>query len=211
MKLFVWDFHGVLEKDNEYSVVEICNKVLEKFNVNKRISLEETKRLYGLKWGDYFRYCNPDAENDTIKEMVSYAVEVGLNEKNPLKYIKPMDNAHFVLKTIKERGHFNLVISNSSQESLKFFLDSVDITHLVDEYIGVDGHVEFSEENGKTAILKKYVEGNDFEKIIKIGDIEADIETGIECGAVTYLFSKERKNTKADYIISDLREVLKEI
>jgi len=30
-KLFVWDFHGVLEKDNDLAVEVICNQVLEAF------------------------------------------------------------------------------------------------------------------------------------------------------------------------------------
>jgi len=28
-KLFVWDFHGVLEKDNEQAVIQISNDVLK--------------------------------------------------------------------------------------------------------------------------------------------------------------------------------------
>lgn len=213
MNLFVWDFHGVLEKDNEFAVVEVTNKVLEEFKVDKRISLEETKNLYGLKWSCFFRYCCPDADDQTIMNMVNSAIKISLTEKTVLKYIKPRDYAFFVLEKIKEKSHFNMIMSNSSQESLKYFIDSVKINELIDDYIGVDNHSkQISKTNGKIRALKKYLEKNKFKKIIKIGDSETDIEAGISCGAITYLFSKDKNNnTKADYVISDLREVLKEV
>ena len=213
MNLFVWDFHGVLEKDCELAVMEVTNKVLEKFSVKKRMSLEEIKKFYGLKWSDYFRYCCPNADDKTIMEMVNYALKPSLNEKSVLKYIKPQNNVFFVLEKIKEKGHLNLVISNSSQKALKFFIDSIKISDLIDDYIGVDSHTDFlSKSNGKINLLKKYIEKNKFNKIIKIGDNEADIEAGINSGAITYLFSKNKNiNTKANYVISDLKEVLKEI
>ena len=49
-----------------------------------------------------------------------------------------------------------------------------------------------------------------------IGDSGSDIKAGKKCGAVTYLyvapeFKKQRKNKEADYAISDLRDVLKEL
>ena len=49
MKLFVWDFHGVLEKDTEYGVVSVSNKVLEINGYSERFTFDEVKSLYG-KW-----------------------------------------------------------------------------------------------------------------------------------------------------------------
>lgn len=56
MKLFVWDFHGTLEKDNEHAVMEISNKVLENLGYTQRLSKEDNLMLYGKKWADYFEY-----------------------------------------------------------------------------------------------------------------------------------------------------------
>ncbi len=50
-----------------------------------------------------------------------------------------------------------------------------------------------------------------------IGDKQSDIIAGQNCGAATYLFvdpkfgNSQMGNINADYIISDLREVLKEL
>ena len=46
MKLFIWDFHGVLEKDNEHAVVEVTNQVLKEFNQDARLSLQELNLVY---------------------------------------------------------------------------------------------------------------------------------------------------------------------
>ena len=85
MNLFVWDFHGVLEKDCEFAVMEITNKVLEEFNIKKRINLKETKKLYGLKWSDYFRYCCPNESDTIIMKMVRFAL------KRKWRYMQPQE------------------------------------------------------------------------------------------------------------------------
>ena len=44
MKLFIWDFHGVLEKNTERAAKEITNRVLEEFNVPNRASDDDIER-----------------------------------------------------------------------------------------------------------------------------------------------------------------------
>lgn len=48
MKLFVWDFHGVLEKDNDLAVLDISNKVLEQSGYAERFSEEKIVSTTGL-------------------------------------------------------------------------------------------------------------------------------------------------------------------
>ena len=59
----------------------------------------------------------------------------------------------------------------------------------------------------------EFLEGKRYDQLIAIGDRETDIEAGKIIGAVTYLYSHStpNKNIKADYHITDLRKVLKEI
>lgn len=38
MILFVWDFHGVLEKDNEKAVVDISNQVLSEAGFKEKFT-----------------------------------------------------------------------------------------------------------------------------------------------------------------------------
>ncbi|MBU6389829.1 hypothetical protein KGQ71_04940, partial [Patescibacteria group bacterium] len=64
MKLFVWDFHGVLEKGNEQAVLEVSNLILRDFGFDQQFSREEIYRLYGQRWCDYFAHLLPDTQEE---------------------------------------------------------------------------------------------------------------------------------------------------
>jgi len=76
MKLFVWDFHGTLEKGNVEALHEILNKVAHVFNIQKQINLETTIRMYGLSWIDYFQYLHPQGQMDEWLAMKDTAAEI---------------------------------------------------------------------------------------------------------------------------------------
>ena len=60
MKLFVWDFHGTLEKGNELAVLEISNLILKKHDYKERFLESQCRELYGEKWFEYFEYLLPN-------------------------------------------------------------------------------------------------------------------------------------------------------
>ena len=213
MKLFIWDFHGVLEKDNEFAVKEVVDKVLSEFKINRKATVQECLDLYGKKWAEYYRYFAPDSNEETIHQMVKRAVEISLGEKPALKHIKPMDHAHDVLKQISKKGHTNIIISNSSPKALDFFLASVNMSNLFDKKFGADLHRKNAhEKNSKEILLKQFLSKNKFESIILIDDAQEGIEMGKRLNAITYHFSRNNNiHSDADYQISDLREVLKEL
>lgn len=214
MKLFVWDFHGVLEKGNEFSVKEVTNRVLKEFNIPRRLSDEDLTRLYGQKWIDYFRELSPNSSEEELEAMTTRAFEISRKEKPFLKYIKPMDNAEEVLRKIKERGGTNIVLSNSSQIGIVNFTNSVGLTYLFDTHIGIDNHLEKEIElKTKAQAIRDHINGKNVEKIVVIGDHPKDIETGHEVNAITYLFSETENFPEADahFRITDLRGLLKEL
>ena len=207
MKLFVWDFHGVLEKDNEYAVEEVCNRVLAEFGVERRATVQECLDLYGEKWAVYYRFYCPEADEETIHKMVDRAVEIGVKEQITKKYIKPMDYAHYVLEEIASKGYMNIIMSNSSPEALDMFLESVDMAGIFEHEYAADRHRENANDgNSKEIWLRKFLEKNEFDEIIVIDDSPAGIEMGKRLGAKTYHFSRKSKAK-----IKDLREVLKEL
>lgn len=220
MKLFVWDFHGTLEKGNVKALHEILNKVAHKFDIRKQISLTTTVRMYGLSWVDYFQYLHPRGQTDEWLAMKQAATEIQEKEKLVQKYIRPMDHAVEVLDAIKKQGHKNIILSNSQPQWLQKFAVMVGIAQFIDDYIALDAH---GESRGATELQqRKSKELVDFclqkkySRIIKIGDRESDIEAGKSVGAVTYFFRNQfsediNKPTTADYEITDLRDVLKEL
>ena len=218
--LFVWDFHGTLERDNVKAVQELVNKVLSHFKIEREISLAKTVRLYGLSWVDYFKFMYPAGNLTLWQNMKEKAEYYQLKERVVEKYIKPALNAKFVLSKIKKTGHRNIILTNTNPVWIRRFVKIVKLQKYIDHYIGLDLHSISRRGQDisrvKFEALKKYINKNKFDKIVKIGDRESDIKAGKLIGAQTYYFkNKFNKNIKIrikpDYIISDLRKVLKEI
>jgi len=143
MKLFVWDFHGVLEKGNDYAVIEITNYVLEKFGYKRRLTEIEAKLLNGKKWFEYFAFLLPDEEFHLHRKLQSACFIRA--EKNPhitKKHLKINDNANNVLEKIYRSEHDQILISNTQQNALLSFLEMIDIKkYFQDENIfGLDAH-----------------------------------------------------------------------
>ena len=225
--LFVWDFHGVLEKGNEKAVQELCNFVLKKFGINREMTLEETLDWYGLSWFDYFKSLVPDGNPELWQSMVKKTLSLQKIGWDIIeKYIKPQDFSEEVLKIIKDKGHQNIVLSNSRPKHAKRFVKTIGLTDYLDEIIGADSHDSSRIHNNpyinkeihdiKAEILNNFLKNKNYKKVVAIGDRESDIRAGKSCGAVTYLFfdskiNKSINKTRADYTISDLREILKEL
>lgn len=204
--LFVWDFHGVLEKNNELAVHLVTNSVLEEFGYRERASYDDILRMYGLPWGEYFRLLIPGMGEEPVREMVRRCRELG--RPAAVRYCKPRDHALETLRKISEGGHANVVVSNTDKDDLQFFTDIVGATPFMDEAFGVGRRP-----TNKADIIKDYASKNAHRKIVVIGDTEKDVEAGLANGAITYLFNlkENSRQTKAHHVITDLREVLGEL
>jgi phosphoglycolate phosphatase-like HAD superfamily hydrolase len=215
MKLFVWDFHGVLEKDNEKAVIDISNRVLAEAGYKERFTDEDNERLYGVKWYQYFAHLLPGLSNEEHMSLQAACFKFAEDNLHVLeKHIKPNDHAIEVLTKISKTDNQQIVISNSVQSHLIWFLNSVGIKHLFDDehVVGVNAH---QTHGSKAEALKTHLRGKKFDKIIVIGDSEDDLKLGKDVGAITYFYKHPHRRhaaTKnADHIIKDLRDVLAEV
>ena len=205
--LFVWDFHGVLEKNNQLAVLELTNRILEEFGHDVRATLADINRMYGLRWGDYYRRLVPGIGDGEVEEMVLRSRELGRLAAS--RHAKPQDHAVAVLKEIREKGHRNMVVSNTAQDDLEFFMDLVGVSCYIDESHGIG----WGRETGKAEVIGRYASRGDYRKIVVIGDTERDIDAGLSADALTYLFRPRGYDvgTNAHNTITDLREVLIEL
>ena len=206
MKLFVWDFHGTLEQDNEFAVKEICEAI-----TGKKISVKKVRELYGKAWGEYFKEMDPTMDEARLHECVEETRKIGRQYYK--KHTRAADNAISVLSEVKKRGDVNVVLSNTRHDIIPQFLNQVKIAHLVDKTIGIPerrevmGHDTAAYKAEQISMLAKE---NDYDKIIVVGDAETDIAAGKRNNAVTFMIDRwdRHPNTMADYRIKDLREVL---
>lgn len=216
MKLFVWDFHGVLEKDNELAVLDISNQVLRQAGYKERFSSEDNKRLYGLKWYQYFEQLLPNLTNDEHLTLQAACFRYAEENLHILaKHIKPADHAGEVLGLIAKQGHDQVVVSNTRQGDLEWFISAVALQQYfpVDKIFGVNAH---EKRGNKKEALEQYVEHKSFDSIVIIGDSADDMALVKVAGGTTYFYhhphhKKVVSKIQADYKITDLRLLLEEL
>lgn len=208
MKLFVWDFHGTLEKGNENAVLEITNKTLGKFGYSRRISEQEIAFLYGRRWMDYFAFLLPQEPTDVHRQLESACVELsGLKPEIVARHIRPNDYAADVLQRISA-NHEQILISNTEPEALAMFLKAVRMEHFFADGRVIAANSAVTHKN-KDDILKEFVKGRKYESVVAIGDSPADM-----IGDVNYLYASSGRafrDCRVHYRIRDLREILKEV
>jgi len=214
MKLFVWDFHGVLEKGNEGAVLEISNEVLRRFGYSHRFTNEDIVKLYGLRWYEYFEYLLPQESRERHLTLQEFCFKISSACPEIIaKHIEPNHHVHEVLGRISQK-HYQILISNTQPKSLRMFLDAVQISpYFPDEKVfAVNTHQQ--QTGTKRTILEKFLKDKKFDNIIVISDSPSDKDMIYVAGGTFYLYSHpERPLKECDvcYKINDLREVLREV
>lgn len=224
MKLFVWDFHGVLEEGNIAALVEFANLTLASFGIDRKISNIEATKWYGQSWYDYFKNAYPAGNDKLFRAMVKKVLAIQNRHWEVVqKTIKPREHAMDVFSTIGRKKHQNVLLSNTHPKRIRKFTDELKMTDCFERILGINIHnrsrTQLKLEEIKAEVLKRYLKNKQFEAVVAIGDKEHDVLAGKLCGATTYLFLAPELYTKplkssetaADFIISDLRKVLKEI
>lgn len=217
MKLFAWDFHGVLEKDNESAVIQISNRVLRNLGYKEQFTEEDNRNLYGKKWYEYFEYLLPNEPHQKHLKLQQACIKLEEDEPDIVdNNIKPNDFAIEVLSKIENSGHDQILISNMSDVALERFMHAIDVTRFFPKGKAFPCNTR----NGtktytKLEVLKNYIKNKNFEEIIAIGDTAADMLLKNAANNVaTYLYVHQHlkhPHVEADHKINDLREVLGEI
>ena len=215
MKLFVWDFHGVLEKDNDLAVFDISNQVLEQTGYSERFSIADVRTFYGLKWYQYFERLLPHLSHD--QHLALQAACFKFSEENThilAQHIKPSDYVHEVLAAIQAAGHDQILISNTRPSDLAWFVRAVHIDPFFppEKLFGANAHQTHQH---KKDILRQYLATTNPDGIVIIGDSVSDIELKEVAGGTTYFYNHPHVQSlptdRADYISADLRDILREL
>lgn len=217
-KLFAWDFHGTLEQGTEVGFADILRGLAKIYQIRRKITLGEVRRLFGASVAQYLRYFFPKATEEVLEKMRNKIRDIQAADHLG-QYVTAADGALEVLSQIKTAGHTNIVVSNSSSKHISMMIRVVGICELIDDVFAMDRHFRTTNaglaEQKAEAILK-FAKAHKFtpERIIVIGDRGPDVEAGILIGATTYQYTRRgfiHDKTEATYKISDLREVLREI
>lgn len=217
-KLFAWDFHGTLENGTEVGFAEILKRLALEINYETQIELEEVRRMFGASVLDYLKHFFPTLSNSEILELKDKVRRVQ-NRKYIEKYIRPAPYAHDVLGRIMMAGHRNIIVSTSSNAHIMKFLKVVSVESYFDKVYGIDRHslereFDIAAEKSKAILHFAGKHKINAKQIVVIGDRPGDVDAGILIGAKTYQYVNvdfPGVVTSANFKISDLREILKEI
>jgi len=216
MKLFVWDLHGTLEQGNEDAAIEVSNMALAQSGYRQRFRPEDSRRLYGLKWYQYFEWLLPDEPYETHVALQS--ASFALSDAHPeviARYMRPAGHAHAALQAIHESLHRQILISNTKPTSVPAYLAALEMTHFfgADNAFSVNAHAREARRN-KEDVLEEFLRGKRFDKVIVIGDSGTDLRLAKAHNATAYLYAHPGYDFRAeggDFRIHDLRTVLREI
>lgn len=216
MKLFVWDFHGVLEKGNDFAVLEITNAILEQFGYSRKMTMVEAEMLAGKRWHEYFSHLLPDSSHHEHLALQSACLEMSSNRPDIIaKYIQLNDHAEFVLQSIAENNFTQILISNTPPKTLDFFVKMVGIEKFFSPKTRF-GAAALHHQTTKKECLKTFLDGKTFpDGIVSIGDSPADMALIQDHSkSVGYLYTypgRSHREAHCHYKIQDLREVLREL
>jgi len=215
MKLFIWDFHGVLEKNNEMAAKFITNKILKEAGYKEKLTKKTGDELYGKRWFQYFEYLLPHETHEKHMKLTYKCFDVGdFHPEVITKYIKTAPWAKMVLKKIGEK-HDQILISNTHPEALRRFLESVNLNKYftADKIFSTDSHRNIPAKN-KAEEATDYIKGKNFEEIIVIGDSVEEMDLAKTLGAKFYLYAHKGKNFRecpCKNKIRDLRDIIRKI
>lgn len=219
MKLFVWDFHGVLEKGNDEIVLEITNEALKQHDYSRRMTEQENHFLSGHRWHEYFSFLMPELEEEQCLKLQCTCIEISQGRWEVIaKHIRLNDHADTVLESIHNSEHHQILISNTQPEGLDIFVKMVNIGRYfpLSHRFGVNTRDQIK--LTKQESLNRYLKDNDlFDTVVSIGDSPGDmalIHERIDPKGIGYLYThpgKEHRPTNCHYKINDLRMVLQEI
>jgi phosphoglycolate phosphatase-like HAD superfamily hydrolase len=210
MKLFVWDFHGTLEKGFESAVLEFTNRSLEHHGYAVRMDQKAVNALYGKKWTEYFKLVLPEESPETHLKLQNYAISDQRNNPHVVAgCVRPNDYAEMVLEEISKK-HDQILISHTDQTDIEEFVKAAKLDRFfpAGQCFGINAH---QIGRAKDDALAEYLQGKHYDKIIFIGDSPHDM-IQVE-NAIHYLYAhpgKQFREGEAHYKINDLREVLKE-
>lgn len=214
-KLFIWDFHGTLEKGTEKSVIEVSNIILEKHGYKELLTDEDNRHLFGRKWFEYFSHVLPDESIELHKKLEQECFD--FCEKYidvALKYTQQNDYAADVLTAI-EKKHDQILISNTKTEHLRFFLQKTKLDHFFSRHRRFATHDHLDRIHTKQEILQAFLsEHKQYSQFVAIGDSPDDIHVTKGLSSTSYLYvhpGQSHRIAEANYRIHDLREVLREV
>ena len=199
----VWDFNGTILDDVETGMISV-NKMLADRGLPIIKDREDYYSHFRFPIIEYYRSLGFDFEAEPYEVLAPIWVEQYLiNVKNaPLR-----EGVRETLKSFKQKGIKQVIISATQLDMLKAQLEELGILDFFDEVLGLDNIHAAS----KVELARSWRARNSESSLIFLGDTTHDWETANAIGAECYLIegghqSRETLKTTDAKIFEDLNE-----
>lgn len=206
MKYVIFDFNGTILDDVEVGL-KAENMCIEKYLNRPPLTKDEylhsfsfpVKKYYekiGFKWDEGYTY--EEVGDDWFKNYNSLKSEY-----------KVYDGVVDILKSNRNKGLKNILLSASSLDELKIQLKELKIEEYFDEVLGIDNIYAES----KVEIAKGWIQGKDPNECMFIGDSLHDLESAEAMGIKNCVLvarghqAKDILVKEYNNVVDDIREV----
>ncbi len=185
----IWDWNGTLLNDAWLCIVIISGMLVKR----GKPAIDETIYLKNFTFpvADFYKIIGFDFSSEPFSVPAD-------------EYIKEYDNRRYecrlregisdILASIKNAGIPQSVLSASKQQSLEEIISHYELTRYFKNICGIDDHYANGKIEKGRELVKKI--GQDFEKIVIIGDTVHDFEVAREIGIDCILISGGHQNIK---------------
>ncbi len=196
IKNYIWDFDGMLF-DSYPHITSAFLKMMSDFG--KTADYAQAKALFEVTFSTAFDFYGTTEEQKKIFR--SYEHDFLLE---PLAV--PFENTVETLKKIVANGGRNYLYTHRG-ESVYYYLKKYGVYDLFSDYVTSEDN--FPMKPAPDAV-EYIVKNNSLDKseTVMIGDREIDVMAGKNAGVYGCLFSKEKKETAADFTVTDIAQTL---
>lgn len=197
IKNYIWDFDGMLF--DSYPHITACFvKAMSEFGVEADYS--EAKALFEISYKTCFEHYK--CTDEMTEKFDSYE-----NDYHLTPVVVPFKNTVCTLNKIAENGGRNYLYTHRDYTAL-YYLAKYNIINLFDGFVtSLNNFPPKPSPDALNYIAETF--SLDKRECLMIGDREIDAGSGVNAGMYSCLCSQNAKNTAADFVISDISEVLK--
>ncbi len=196
IKNYIWDFDGMLF--DSYRHITACFvKAMSEFGVT--VDYDESKSLFEISYKTCFEHYG--CTDEMIERFDSYESDYHFEP-----VVSPFKNTVFTLNKIVKNGGKNFLYTHRDHTAL-YYLAKYNVINLFDGFVTSLNNFPSKPSPDALNYIAETFNLNKKECLM-IGDREIDVGSGYNAGMYSCLCSKGVKDTVADFVISDISEVL---
>ena len=204
IKYLIFDFNGTIIDDVDLSV-ECINKCIEKYLNRNIITKEEYQNLFTFPVKKYYEDVGFDFNKLNWEEVGSFWMNYYMNNYQKCKVY---DGIIDLLKSNKEKGIKNIIISASRKDYLLRQLKDLKVLEYFDEILGIDNIYAES----KVKIALNFIKDKNKDECLMLGDTIHDKEVADAMGIECFLLASGHQNKNkllevSDKVYDNIKEV----